>query len=593
MKHELSYLVKKMPIFRLMLLSYLLLIFVILVIVSAFFYYNSVNLSIDKTNKYTYSILNELNNQITIRVQNIIDASFNFANNTELKYYLRNYKNADALQQLQYESEIKKIIDNYWMLRPEILNINVFAKNKKYWGGFDNGVYPLEKVEGMEWFKTLGDRKGVLVDTHIQGLETSIKKLNVITALVRIQSDLGDDLGIISVDLSEDYYYNKLLAVNKASNNSKIFIINGQGMAISNENKAELGKKGGEEVYLSNARTGNSNSGGYQQIRINGKKMLLIYTDLSKINWRIVELIPMSELYIGLERIQLTVLIIAVICILLAVPLALYLSGFITGPIARLAKVMKQFMGEESKDKIQTDFSNEIGELYKNYNHMVDKISFLLDDIRQSDEIQRQTEIKLLQAQINPHFLYNTLDSINWAALNLNVPEISKMVTMLSRFFRLSLSKGSFMCTVRDEVEHARYYMEIQKVCHQNEFDYCIDVEQDAIDCQIPKIILQPLIENSIIHGFERKTAGGIIRISIYVDGKALCLSVIDNGKGIRKENIPDILSKESKKGGYGVKNVHERIQYTCGKEYGLSYVAGEPPGTHVKIVLPVTRGEE
>jgi Predicted signal transduction protein with a C-terminal ATPase domain len=564
----------------------LLLIIIILAIVSIFFYYNSINLSIEKTNNYTYKMMNELNDQINMRLETIIDVSFAIANDDNLKYILREYKKAGPLEQLDYETKIKDIITNFWFNKPEIANINIIVGNKSFISESENGVYPLDKAKQVDWFNALGNKKGILLDTHKHGFESSIKNMFVITALVRIQENSGSDLGFVSVDLSEDYIYQKILAKNKISRNSSIFILNDKGIIISHENKEKIGKKIDGPGYITKIIT--NKYGKYEQVNIDGKKMLLIYTDINKNKWRIVQLIPVSELYIGFERIRETVLLIAVICILLAIPSALYLSRFITRPITQLAAIMKCFKGDNNRQSIHTEFNNEIKELYNNYNFMMDKIYTLLDDIHNSYEIQRQAEIKALQAQINPHFLYNTLDSINWMALNLNEPDISRAVTMLSRFFRLSLNKGSSTYTVREEIEHVKYYIEIQQICHKNRFEYNLDVEEMVLDYNVPKLILQPLVENSIIHGFEKIMEGGIININVIRNGDVLQMDIIDNGKGIPIEHVTNLFSLESKKGGYGIKNVQERIQFICGMEYGLRYINEETTGTHVRVVLPI-----
>lgn len=598
----------RLPLFFILLGTYVFIVFLIIISFGYFAFSNSRSLSIDKTNTYTGILMNELNDQLTNKMQSVIDTSFDISNDEDLIGILSTYGIEDSLYQFDADISVKKIINIYWRSKPEVININFFVKDKKITNGFHNNVCPISLVEDYDWFKMLGNKKGILTDAHMIAFPNEFGKKYVITSLVKVDnrmisvkpsidnninvekdtiSNPDDSLGIVAVDVSEDYFYDNILEKNKISTGSQIFVMNDKGVIISSYDKTII-----ETSFLKDENIGRivkNKDSGYERVKKQGKEYLLIYTALSKINWRVVQLIPVGELYIGQEKIVRSVIFTALIFILVTLPIAVLLSRFISKPIVRLAKTMKRVESDGLRLVTDQGFSNEIMELYRDYNIMVRRIDRLIDDNNKANEVSRKAELKALQAQINPHFLYNTLDSINWMALDNNAPEISKMVTMLSRLFRLSLNKGKSVCTVRDEIGHVGYYLEIQKIRFKNRFQFNFDIPVNVLDYNTLKLILQPLVENSIIHGFNEIASGGVILITARIQDERLILDVIDNGKGIKEDQAMHILEQDSKEGGYGIKNVNERIQYACGKEYGLMYIFEETEGTHVRINLPLT----
>ena len=613
MKLNPGHLFKKIRLSMILLLTYLVIVCVVIAVFSYSSFINSRELYIEKTSMSTYSLMEQQNNQINSQVQFIIEACFDIARNDELLRILSNYKNSVILDQVEYDSQIKKILINYWKLKEQIFNIVIFVENKKFVSDYSNGVCPINIVQEYDWFKTLGQKTGVLIDSHKIDYLEKIKDKNVTTSLVKITdlngriaadgrenndisgtiSDLprenaGDAnlLGIVAIDILEDYFFESCLKKLKINSNSDIYIINSQGIVISAEGKKDIGKP--HQLNAGIDALNEKRDGGYRKINLNGKPVLLIYTQTSNIGWRIVQLVSVDEIYAGEDQNMKSVLTTIIISLLLIMPIIILISRFLSQPIIRLAKRMNSVRDGQINKIDETTYGMEVYELYNSYNFMAERINDLLSDIQHANKIQRQTEIKALQAQINPHFLYNTLDSINWMALENNIPDISKMVTMLSRLFRLSLSKGRTVYRLGDELEQVGYYLEIQKIRFKNRFNYYIEADEHLKDYYIPKLILQPLVENSLVHGFQKTLAGGVIMIIAKIIGERIIIDVTDNGMGIPEEKAQRILSIDSSEGGYGIKNVHERIKYTCGETYGLQYIFDSPEGTNVRIELPV-----
>ena len=212
----------------------------------------------------------------------------------------------------------------------------------------------------------------------------------------------------------------------------------------------------------------------------------------------------------------------------------------------------------------------------------------LIKEVYVSKIVQKELEMKALQAQINPHFLYNTLSLINWKALTAGEEDISKMTLAMSTFYRTALNKGKNTLSVEDELKNTKAYLEIQSMIHDNDFDYEIIVEPEILGYESLNLILQPFVENAIAHGIERKTDGGRGRITIRGWSKDDCVwfSVEDNGEGMSRQTASQILTMDSK--GYGVRNINERIQLFYGEEYKVEVESELGKGTKMILHFPI-----
>lgn len=307
--------------------------------------------------------------------------------------------------------------------------------------------------------------------------------------------------------------------------------------------------------------------------------------------WRIVGVAYMDEIVTTKKEIGGFVIWTLVFGILFVMLTSAFISSKISQPIKKLEKSMK--MVEEGMFDINIDVKGEaeVAQLSKTFNLMVARIRYLMDQIVLEQEAKRKSELEVLQAQINPHFLYNTLNSVIRMVGSGKNDDVITMITSLSKLFRISINKGKNIITILEEVEHARNYLIIQKIRYKNKFNFKIEVQEETLKCKTIKLILQPIIENAIYHGIEYMVDEGMITISIsIVEGKIL-FRVTDNGLGMKPEVLKNILlngSKSKEGSGFGVKNVHERIQLYYGKEYGIQIESEPEAGTDVKIWLPL-----
>lgn len=328
---------------------------------------------------------------------------------------------------------------------------------------------------------------------------------------------------------------------------------------------------------------------------LSGEKRLITVKTVNYTGWKIVGISYMDEIVATKKEISNFVKWILFFGFFFVIFISALVSAKISQPVKRLEKSMK--MVEEGNFDINIDVrgGDEVVELSRAFNLMIARIRYLMNQIVLEQEAKRKSELNALQAQINPHFLYNTLDSIVWMAENGKSQDVITMVTALAKLFRISISRGKNIITVQEELEHARNYLIIQKIRYKNKFKFEIEAQEEALRCKTLKLILQPIIENSIYHGIEYMVDEGFIKISAAIVDDRLLYEIRDNGLGMKPEVLEKILEyqPENRQGsGVGVKNVNERIQLCFGREYGLRIESELEAGTTVKIWLPLVKEE-
>mgnify|MGYP000843568641 FL=1 len=300
------------------------------------------------------------------------------------------------------------------------------------------------------------------------------------------------------------------------------------------------------------------------------------------------------------QEITRTIVILGIVSIAVVILLWVFsfrISDSIVRPIRMLSENFKMVGRGDFTVRSEKGYDDEIQMLNDTFDSMVGQIEILLNDVKHEQENLRQTELKLLQAQINPHFLYNTFDTIIYLAEDHQDEKVIEMITSLSVFFRTTLSKGEDIISLREEEVHACSYLEIQKVRYRDILEYEIVIPEELLDYSVPKLTLQPLVENALYHGIKNKRGMGKITVKAWQSQCELFLQVKDNGIGMKQENLEKLRKSvlEEHKIGFGLSNVHERIQLYYGSEYGLSIESEYDLGTEVTIKLPLNliRSEE
>ena len=330
---------------------------------------------------------------------------------------------------------------------------------------------------------------------------------------------------------------------------------------------------------------------------LSGKNITLNVRTIGYTGWKLVGVTPSAALGVDGIKFRFFVLFVADLFLFLLAMINAFISDKISNPIKRLDGSVREIESGNLDVEIVPSGSYEVEHLGKSIKNMLGRIKVLMSDLVAEHNAKRKSEFDTLQSQINPHFLYNTLDIIVWMIENENSDKAVSIVTALAKFFRISLSKGKNIITVKDEVEHVRNYLMIQNMRFKNRFEYSIDVDEEVLSYSSLKLMLQPLVENAIYHGMEFMDGDGEIDVKVFKEDDSLYFTITDNGLGMSEDMVETLLSKDfvpSKKGsGIGVKNVNERIKLYFGSEYGLKVESELDEGTKITIHLPaVVYGE-
>lgn len=319
------------------------------------------------------------------------------------------------------------------------------------------------------------------------------------------------------------------------------------------------------------------------------RERYVVVQTVDNTRWRLVGVAYMDEVTSSMSELHRMILAFLTSGILLALSVAIFMGWQITRPMNRLTRIMRVVEGGNLDVEIPQQGFLEIADLASAFQLMLERIRQLMRQIVLEQEQKRRYELDALQAQIKPHFLYNTLDSIVWMQERGQNRDAISMVTALARLFRISISKGRNIITVAEEIEHVRNYLIIQSIRFKNKFTYSINVQPETLALKTVKLVLQPLVENAIVHGLAHYMSDeGRIEISATIEQDELVMRVRDNGLGMSREMVDILLTARSKTGGIGLHNVHERITLTYGKNSGLTIESEQDAGTLITIRQPV-----
>ncbi|MBZ4646882.1 MAG: integral rane sensor signal transduction histidine kinase [Clostridia bacterium] len=391
----------------------------------------------------------------------------------------------------------------------------------------------------------------------------------------------------IAINLQSIRY--SLLDSSKEGREGAALILDNDQIMLSSGDVKDLGEKA---PYFN--RILNLNQG-YLLDTVHGKKVLIGYTTSKYTGWKYVSLIPYSDMILNVGKVRNLAIGVSFLSAGLAFFLAYIFSQSIYKPIKTIENSMKSVQSGNFKVQITEERKDEFGLLNRGFNQMVNQIQKLIDELYHQKLLYKEAEVKNLQAQINPHFLYNTLDSIHWMARLNKMKMVSELTFSLSHFYRLSLSGGKEVVTVKETIDLIKEYLSIQKVRYGDKFNVHMDLDETLFDYSILHLIIQPLVENSICHGIEKKKGQGNIRVKLYSLGKSMMFTIQDDGVGIPVEKLEKI--NQGLRGhqladgeNFALVNIHKRIQLYYGEEYGLKIQSRVNQGTTVQVLVPIRK---
>lgn len=462
------------------------------------------------------------------------------------------------------------------MIKEQIFDSMLLSTPETYYA--DNGRRIGVKVneEELETFKQMNNYPNIYWGTE-QSNKLFHKDSKVIPVIVPPPfGDIKSDVFLI-INLSVPEFLTTLQQINH-STKSNVYIVNEQGECVT---KSEVKSFDG---LLDSDKISEAEGTGYFQEVSGSEKLYVNYATININNWRVFLVETESELLKDAKYLKVFVIVLLLIMLAISYFLAVVLAKTITNPVYRLKKSMQKVRGGDLSVRVETSGSVEISELGTTFNEMLDNTEELikqLEEQKQETKIRerqkRKAELQVLQAQINPHFLYNTLDSIYWKSKSGRNELVSGMIMSLSRMLRTGLSKGSIYIPMAMEADHVRNYLYVQSNVYEGKFTYEISCEPEAEEYNILKLIIQPLAENSVLHGFENISDGGVIKISIYIDKDDIVISVCDNGCGFNAAEIEEKMksdetsAEKSSRGGFALKNIYKRLSFVYGEDFSIS----------------------
>ena len=400
----------------------------------------------------------------------------------------------------------------------------------------------------------------------------------------------GKLLGSVLMAINEESI-TKLYSDILVSKTGQVFICDKSGVIISTGDKYRLFSSISSEQYY-NWVLESTNMG--RVFAVNNAKQLVISKKCGRIDWMIVGVIPLEEVTGEVNRLLLALVVIGIVCLLISVILSRILAYTITNPLNILKKSIESASEGDLEVRVNLNTKDEIAYLGNEFNKMLQKISSLLDHVAAEQKKKREYELDLMQSQIKPHFLYNTLESIcGLIDMQMNTEAVST-VNNLAWFYRGVLSKGSTIISISEEISIMDNYLKLLKVRYPELFDYSIDIDDEISCCSILKLTLQPIVENSVNHGFRHNPGRGILTVKGFISEDKVYISISDNGCGMEQKKINEITGEDAVKSGekprYGLMSTNQRIKLYFGQEYGLDIRSVLWEGTSITVILPKKR---
>lgn len=541
---------------------------------------------------YTTQLVDQVNTDIDSYIQYMKNISMLFTHNKDVTDYLF-AENSNSYEEETRHNAILQQFQTLMKARTDISNIGIYRSADKYIFNYNDLEYNADShLDMQEWYQKTLQAQGntYLSSSHVQNIVKDqynwvITLSNTLTNPVAQSQE-----GLLFIDLN----YNTIRQLcDNISLGSKgyIFILDEHGNIIYHP-KQQLIYSDLKLEYIEDVMALSKQENYFIKTDEMEKRLYTVSTS-KKTGWTVVGVVYFSELNSTASKTRVWYILIA----LLLFTIALFVSGIVSREITRPIKKLKQAMSKVENGDFDTALvpeteQNEIGSLSRSFNIMTKKIQDLIVQNTEEQRQKRKRELRALQAQINPHFLYNTLDSIVWMAEMGKNQEVVLMTSSLAKLLRQSISNDDELVSIRQEIDYTRIYLTIQKSRYKDKLNFEININEDILDQKIVKLTLQPIVENAIYHGVKFREQKGTVWISGFWENGKIMLTVTDNGAGMNAEQLAHIFEskkKKTKSNGVGIINVQNRLHLYYGKEYGLNYESEEGIGTTVYICIPAT----
>lgn len=523
----------------------------------------------------------KVNAEIDTRLKKIEENSVFILSNSSVQKMLQisNYQ-----ERLKYGDEVKSIFNQVLSQENSIYSIQLYDKNGDllFYKSFTHyeDAFKIKimntNIKDEPVYEKAKSLKGKRFWTK---LYQGSNKLSMVRAINALGSQ--NQIGILIINIDEDQIEGIFKTLEQTD--TAFFILYEWDKSIIYSSKSTNALPVSELLNLAKAEKGS--------FRLHGQvyEYINYYSDLNE--WNMVAMIPREKLFAPINLIRNVTFVIVIACFITSIILSLIVAYFLMKPVTTLRNLMKQVENGDLTIRYHSSSYDEISQLGYVFNSMLERLNQLIYENIEKQRRIRVEELKALQTQIKPHFLYNTLDNAYWMAQLIDAKEICDLLSALANYYRISLSKGAEIIKIRDEINHIKNYMTIQKIRYENKIDFYIQIPEEILEMYIVKLTLQPIVENAIYHGLRGLEKQGKIYVTGKVTDEIIYIEVRDNGRGMSKEKIDRVFSgfNDKNKEGYGLSNVNERIRLYFGDDYGISICSTEDEFTIVTVRLPKT----
>ncbi len=593
---------------QLRLILILILLSVVPLLITSIFSYNQSSSAIkNKTSTYSAQVMNQVGVNIERELNRLENDSIEIEFSDLTQSTLVNIKNMSEWEKENVQLTMKENLVKKFSFLHDVSDVLLYTNDGKKIEAYGDRSFKLNlKKEFLDsYLKELIENGGtpiwkslsVDVEERLVKFATSAEQMNrsdgILLGRAVLSLETGDIIGTLLIRTNERFFSNIYRNIDMGKN-ADIFIVDSDGKVVSSRNNSiPVAKQFKDPILVQELLNRTENQERTFNMLVDGRKHLVAFSYLKGPDWFIVSTIPYSYLNAESMTLLTDIMLLVLGCSILSVLLSYIYTLTISKPLNRLIKTMNEVKRGNLSVNLVDSSKDEIGEVVGNFNTMLNEIKNLMESVKSNEMQKRKAEIKTLQAQINPHFLSNTLNTVRWLAEAQKASNIEALVSSLIQLLHVSMGKGGDFITMREEVEYIKSYINIQEYRYYDKFRVVFEIEEEILDYKILKFLIQPVVENSIIHGIEPMTEQGLISIKGFKDGDVLKIRVTDNGEGIPSDKLSKLLTvggydNKSKFSGIGINNVNERIQINFGEKYGLHIESVPKLYTTVELTLPI-----
>lgn len=540
-----------------LILFFVIIVTIVLVLQVGVSQYLISSIIVEKSNANFQETVNQIGNRVDLQVKQCEEIVQGITKNQVLKNYLKDLKYHRIYYQVAKYKIMREILrlTNLETIESIHVFIDGYAPINCY---YENPILEIDSNTQYLLLKKFSDFNEEFLWSTIQPEPFQISVFSY------IHTD-NENLGLLKICFNEKFL-NKILDEAKLGKEGKVYLIDSMNKVVFTKDRNLITKPFLFSNYSSES---------------------ILKYQLTHENWSLLGVIPRTEIASQITQINYVFLIMVIIVVAAIIIFATAAVRAILRPLNKIMKGMEYIQQGNLNVILENDSYNEFSFIIKNFNYMVERIKSLVETVYYQQIHYRKAEMSALRAKLNPHFLYNTLDAIYWMLIIKGEEGIAKVIVALSNILRYSISHENEFVTVREDMGQLENYLEIQKMRFDDKLSYSLNLSEEITELKVPKLLIQPLVENSIKHGFQDMKHSGMINIKGYLKEDDLFFEVTDNGEGMTEEKVQAIFSTyefQSKKTGIGIKMVHNRIKYIYGDGYGISIDSTPDRGTKITV---------